>query len=121
MASRRPYTQQDITLRALRLIEKNPEISHRDLASRVGISVGAAHYYLAALAEKGLVKLSNFSASRNKRGHAYLLTPKGIAAKAQLTASFLARKLAEYETLKIEIAELEREMGSNLAHERTGN
>lgn len=117
MASRRPAIQEDITLRALRLIGENPQISQRDLASRVGISVGAAHYCLAALTEKGLIKLGNFSASRNKRGYAYLLTPKGIATKAHLTVSFLKRKLVEYEALKAEIADLEQELGNKSAHE----
>lgn len=111
MASRRNEFQEDLTLRALRLIGENPTISQRDLASRVGISVGAAHYCLTALAEKGLIKLGNFQASKNKRGYAYILTPKGIAAKAQLTVSFLRRKLAEYDALKAEIADLEREVG----------
>lgn len=112
MASRRPSLQEDVTLRTLRLIEENPRISQRDLAARVGISVGAAHYCLAALAEKGLIKLGNFQASSNKRGYVYLLTPDGLAAKASMTISFLRRKLAEYEALKAEIALLERELGS---------
>ncbi len=98
-------------MRALRLIGEKPGISQRELAERVGISVGAAHYCLASLAEKGLLKLGNFTASKNKRGYVYLLTPKGIAAKAQLTMRFLIRKIAEYEALKAEIAELEREVG----------
>ncbi|PZF78786.1 MarR family EPS-associated transcriptional regulator [Aestuariivirga litoralis] len=110
MASRRPILREDVTLRALRLIDENPRISQRDLASRVGISVGAAHYCLTALAEKGLIKLGNFSASRNKRGYIYLLTPDGIATKAQLTVTFLKRKLAEFESLKAEIADLKREV-----------
>jgi len=110
MASRRPILREDVTLRALRLIDENPRISQRDLASRVGISVGAAHYCLTALAEKGLIKLGNFSASRNKRGYIYLLTPDGIAAKTQLTVTFLKRKLAEFESLKAEIADLKREV-----------
>lgn len=109
MASRRPALQEDVSLRTLRLLADNPRISQRDLAARVGISVGAAHYCLAALAEKGLIKLANFHASPNKRGYAYLLTPEGMAAKAALTVSFLRRKLAEYDVLKAEIAELERE------------
>ena len=113
MASRRGDLQQDVMLRALRLIGENPEISQRDLAQRVGISVGAAHYCMRALAEKGLIKLGNFQASRNKRGYAYILTPKGISAKAQLTMAFLKRKLAEYEALKEEIADLEREVGGD--------
>ena len=119
MASRRTETQEDVTLRALRLIDENPRISQRDLASRVGISVGAAHYCLSALVDKGLIKLGNFSASTNKRGYVYLLTPDGINAKTQLTERFLKRKLAEYEALKAEIADLEREVDADAQCEFT--
>jgi EPS-associated MarR family transcriptional regulator len=115
MASRRSQIQEDVTLRALRLIGENPRVSQRDIARQVGISVGAAHYCLASLAEKGLVKLGNFTASSNKRGYVYLLTPEGIDAKAQLTMRFLSRKMEEYEALKAEIAELEREAGMESA------
>ena len=110
VASRRNQIQEDVTLRALRLIGDNPRISQRDLASRIGISVGAAHYCLSALAEKGLIKLGNHSGSQRRRGYVYLLTPEGCAAKAQLTVKFLKRRLAEYEALKVEIADLEREL-----------
>ena len=118
MSSRRSLLQEDVTLRTLRLIQDNPRISQREIASHVGISVGAVHYCLTALAEKGLIKLGNFQASRNKRAYVYLLTPEGITAKASLTVSFLRRKLAEYETLKLEIAELETELGEVVSAEQ---
>jgi EPS-associated MarR family transcriptional regulator len=114
MSSRRPLIQEEVTLRTLRLIQDNPRISQREIASHVGISVGAAHYCLSALAERGLIKLGNFQASKNKRAYVYLLTPEGIAAKASLTVSFLRRKVAEYEMLKSEIAALESELGEDV-------
>jgi EPS-associated MarR family transcriptional regulator len=117
LASRHSEIQEDLTFRSLRLIGENPTISQRDLASRVGISVGAAHYCLSALAEKGLIKLGNFQGSKNKRCYAYILTPNGIALKARLTVSFLRRKLAEYDALKAEIADLEREVGGAVDEE----
>ena len=118
MSSRRPLIQEDVMLRTLRLIQDNPRVSQREIAAHVGISVGAAHYCLSALAERGLIKLGNFQASRNKRAYVYLLTPEGIATKASLTVSFLRRKLAEYETLKSEIAELEIELGEGVSSEQ---
>lgn len=119
MASRRSDIQEDVTLRALRLIGENTKLSQRDLASRVGISVGAAHYCLSALAEKGLIKLANFQASRHRSGYVYILTPQGITAKAQLTVSFLRRKVAEYDALKAEIDDLEREVAGKMDWETT--
>ncbi len=117
MSSRRPLIQEEVTLRTLRLIQDNPRISQREIASHVGISVGAAHYCLTALAERGLIKLGNFQASKNKRAYIYLLTPEGIATKASLTVSFLKRKLAEYETLRSEISALQIELGDDMSPE----
>jgi len=109
MSSLRQEAQEDTQFRVLRLVQDNPNITQRELAKSVGISAGSAHYVLNALIDKGLVKLSNFSAATNKRSYAYVLTPKGIAEKAIITKRFLKRKIAEYEALKAEIAELEAE------------
>ena len=97
-------------LKALRLLEQNPEVTQRELAEALGVSVGAANYCLKALVEKGWVKLENFQKNPNKLGYLYLLTPMGIAAKAQLTASFLRRKMEEYEALRTEIEHLRAEV-----------
>ena len=97
-------------LDALRLLETNPELTQRELAKALGVSLGAANFCLKALVDKGWVKLENFHKNPNKLGYLYLLTPKGIAAKTQLTASFLHRKMAEYETLRLEIDQLQSEM-----------
>jgi len=94
----------------LRTIEQNPGMSQRDLARTLGISLGKTNYCLKALVEKGWVKMDNFSRNPNKLSYAYLLTPRGVKAKTNLTAQFLKRKLAEYEALKAEIAWLEQEM-----------
>lgn len=121
MASRRSDAQEDRYLRTLRLIQETPDISHRDLARRIGISVGAAHYCLSALAEKGLIKLTNFYASNNRRGYVYLLTPEGMSAKTAMTVKFLHRKVKEYEALRAEIEALSQEVeksdkGSDKGH-----
>jgi len=110
MAGVRSKMQEDVRFRILRLLEDNPEMSQRDLAREVGISTGGANYVLKALIEKGFVKLGNFRASQDKRRYAYVLTPKGAAEKAEITKRFLARKVAEYEALKAEIAQLRCEV-----------
>jgi EPS-associated MarR family transcriptional regulator len=110
MAGSRKTSQEDVHFRVLRLLEENPEMSQRDLAQAVGISVGGAHYCLNALIEKGWVKIGNFSAARDKRRYAYILTPKGISEKSALTGRFLKRKMAEYEALKAEIDALKVEL-----------
>ncbi len=100
---------EDTRFRVLRVLQANPEISQRDLAAAVGISLGGAHYALTALIETGLVKLGNFSAAPDRRRYAYILTPQGVAEKASITRRFLARKVAEYEALRAEIEALQRE------------
>lgn len=110
MPSKRTKLQDDTHFRVLRLLEENPEMSQRELAEVVGVSVGGMHYVLIALIDKGLVKLGNFTASKDKRRYAYVLTPYGLARKAALTRAFLLRKMEEYEALKQEIDALSSEL-----------
>ena len=91
-------------------MEASPDLSQRDLAVELGVSLGAVNYCLRALVEKGQVKVRNFRASDNKLRYAYVLTPQGIAEKTRLTGAFLRRKMVEYEELKAEIAAVEAEL-----------
>lgn len=93
----------------MRLLQENPDLTQRELAEKLGVSVGGLNFCLKALMEKGLVKMQNFTTSKNKFGYVYVLTPRGIAEKANLTTSFLKRKMAEYDALKEEIETLKRE------------
>lgn len=103
--------KEDVHFRVLRILQQRPEISQRELAEEVGIALGKVNYVLSALAEKGFVKIQNFRNAESKLRYAYILTPAGVAAKAELTAGFLKRKIAEYEALKAEIESLEEETG----------
>lgn len=96
--------------KVLRLIEQQPEISQRELARALGVSLGKTHYLMKALLEKGLVKADNFRRSDNKLAYAYLLTPKGIAAKLELARAFLRLKEEEYRAAREEIERLRREL-----------
>lgn len=107
----------DVRYRLLRLLEQKPALSQREIARRMGVSLGATNYLLRALIEKGQVKVRNFRASDNKLRYAYVLTPRGLEAKARLTAGFLRRKLAEYEALRAEIAALQEELGEDAVRE----
>ena len=99
--------QEDTHFRVLALLEKNPDISQRDMAKALGISLGGVNYSLRALVEKGMVKAQNFSSSDKKLAYAYILTPKGLVEKSLLTANFLKRKMDEYEALKAEIESIQ--------------
>lgn len=115
MTSKRTKLQEDTHFRVLRLLQENPEMSQRELAEAVGVSVGGIHYVMNALIDKGLVKLGNFTAAEDKRRYAYVLTPKGIARRAALTREFMVRKMEEYEALREEIELLSSELESGEA------
>jgi EPS-associated MarR family transcriptional regulator len=95
---------------AMRLLAARPELSQRELSRELGLSLGKTHYVLHALLDKGLVKIQNFRRNDNKLAYAYLLTPKGMREKLRLTRSFLARKEAEFESLRSTIAQLRAEV-----------
>ena len=96
----------DVRFRVLRVLEDNPDLSQRQIARKLGVSVGSVNYCLGALIEKGQIKVRNFRSSDNKLRYAYILTPRGVAEKTRLTGAFLKRKMAEYEALKAEIEAL---------------
>ncbi len=102
--------RESIDFELLYLLEKEPGLSQRELAERLGISLGRVNYCLKALAEKGAVKIRNFRESRTKLRYAYVLTPKGIAERVGLTQRFLVRKLDEYERLRAQIEELREDL-----------
>ena len=112
MASRQANQQEDTYYRVLRILNENPDITQRELAQKLELSVSGLNYCLKALVEKGLVKMQNFSSSKNKLGYMYLLTPAGLAEKALLTSRFLKRKMHEYEELKKEIKLVQKEISS---------
>ena len=103
-------TNQELEYRALKILEQQPDLTQRQLAEALGVSLGKTHYLVKSLIDVGWVKLDNFQKSDNKWGYTYLLTPKGIAEKAAITARFLVRKQREYNELLEEIAHLQEEV-----------
>lgn len=97
----------DLHFRILHLLEDNPDISQREIAQKLGISLGGANYCLKALIDIGHIKIHNFNKNPKKIGYLYLLTPKGISEKVHLTSGFLKRKMNEYQALKKEIDSLQ--------------
>jgi EPS-associated MarR family transcriptional regulator len=106
-------SQEEIQFEVLRRLHHTPEVSQRALAKDLGVGLGTINFCFQALIEKGLVKMQNFSQSKNKLRYAYLLTPAGVAEKSKLTAEFLRRKVVEYEALQAEIETLKAEINSS--------
>ena len=112
MTSRQAKIHEETYLRIMRILQENPDLTQRELAEKLGMSVGGLNYCLNALIDKGLVKMQNFSNSKNKFKYVYLLTPMGIAEKVALTTQFLSRKMEEYEALKLEIEALKSDVSA---------
>ena len=104
---------EDVYYKLFKLIEANPNISQRELANKMGVSLGKVNYCLKGFMDKGWLKAKNFKNSNNKIAYAYVFTPKGLSQKAKIAARFLKRKVSEYETLKREIDELRKEVSDN--------
>lgn len=110
MSDRLEQQREEVRFRVLRLIESNPEISQRELADELGVSLGQINYQLKALKERGLIKVSNFMRSDKKLTYIYMLTPKGVSSKLKATKKFLLLKKKEFDLIKMQIIDLEREM-----------
>jgi EPS-associated MarR family transcriptional regulator len=97
----------------LRLLEENPAMSQREVARKLGMSLGKVNYCVQALVEKGMLKATNFKNSQRKAAYMYLLTARGIEEKALVTARFLQQRVREYEELRADIARIREEVKRN--------
>ena len=105
----------ELRLRLLRLLAERPDMSQRELAQALGLSLGKTNYCLRALIDRGWVKVNNFRSSHNKRAYAYVLTASGLQAKLAAAARFLSQRQAEYSRLESEIAQLRDEVAKGTA------
>lgn len=98
----------------LKLVEAQPEISQRELAKNLGISLGKTNFCIKALIDVGSLKATNFRNNQNKLAYMYLLTPKGLEEKSTVAIRFLKAKMQEFEQLQVEIGLLMNETKSDL-------
>ena len=99
----------EIAYKLLKLIEAEPHLNQREIAQKMGVSLGKTNYCLKALMDKGFIKFQNFYKNEKKSAYIYFLTPRGIEEKAEVTYRFLQRKIKEYEDIKVEIESLQVE------------
>jgi len=110
--------KEEIYYKIMRIIQEDPRLTQREMAQKIGVSLGGLHYCLKALINKGLVKIQNFNNAENKYKYLYILTPKGIKEKSLLTYFFFDKKIQEYEYLKGELENLKEEI-KNLQLKKT--
>ena len=94
----------------VKLLELSPRATQREIVREMGVSLSKVNYCVQGLVAKGLVKATNFKNSPGKAAYVYLLTPKGITARAAFSLRYLQRKVQECEAMKAEIDELEFEL-----------
>lgn len=85
-----PESHRDLQL--LEAFTDDQRVSQRTMASRLGIALGLTNLYVKRLARKGYIKCVNVRSNRIL----YLITPKGVAAKARLTYEFVEHSLKLY-------------------------
>jgi EPS-associated MarR family transcriptional regulator len=100
----------EINYRLLKILSANPNLTQRQMAGEMGLSLGKFNYCLKELVKKGFVKVERFTSSENKAAYMYILTPYGIEEKSRITMSFLKRKMKEFEEIKQQIEELKQEV-----------
>ena len=101
--------EQEIRYKLLKLLTSESNLSQREMAKRMGISLGKTNYVITELANKGIIKIKRFKSAINKIPYTYMLTPEGLEEKAKITLAFLKRKLSEYEEIKRQIEEIANE------------
>ena len=105
--------EQEIRYKLLKLLASEANLSQREMAKSMGISLGKTNYVITELANKGIIKIKRFKSAVNKIPYTYMLTPEGLEEKAKITLTFLKRKLSEYEEIKRQIKEIAKEVEKN--------
>lgn len=79
-------------LNLLEEIERNPDTTQADLATRIGVAVGTVNWHLKRLIAKGYVKVKR----AERRKLRYIITPEGISLRAKLTVAYIEQSMALY-------------------------
>jgi len=98
----------ETSYKVLRLLEEKPEYTQRKIAKELDFSLGKVNYAISSLVDKGIIKIQRFIKSKNKMGYKYILTPRGIREKYNITRVFLRKKLKEYDEIIKEIEEAKK-------------
>ncbi|MDD2752189.1 MAG: MarR family EPS-associated transcriptional regulator [Candidatus Omnitrophica bacterium] len=110
MTDKNQILHSEKTLKIIREIERNPQVTQRHLSEKLEISLGKINYLINALIDKGVIEAKNFKNSKKKLAYMYMLTPQGIKTKIRLTRMFFEWKIQEYEKLKKEIEDIRKEI-----------
>jgi len=76
---------QDNEILILEELEKNSNITQRDLSEKTGLSLGMVNILLKKFIKKGFVKLERL----NSKSFRYILTPEGFKEKSKKTIEYM--------------------------------
>ena len=114
------YYEQEIRYHLLKILAREPKLGQREMAKRMGISLGKVNFCVSELSAKGWIKITRLKNARKKIPYIYMLTPKGLEEKGKLTVRFLKRKVSEYEKIKMQINEIYHEVKHEADEELDG-
>lgn len=97
-------TSRDLVL--LEQIEHDPDVTQASLAAHLGVAVGTVNWHIKRLVSKGYVKVKR--AQRKKLR--YIITPKGVSLRAQLTVGFIERSFRLYRKTRKKVRRLLEEV-----------
>ncbi len=89
-----PDPARDLIL--LEHIEQNPDATQASLAAQVGVAVGTINWHLKRLVAKGYVKVRHVE----RRKLRYIITPDGIALRANLTMDYIQNSFRLYRLVR---------------------
>ncbi|MBN1881974.1 MAG: winged helix-turn-helix transcriptional regulator [Deltaproteobacteria bacterium] len=88
-------------LRIMEEVENKDNITQRELAGKLGISIGMTNIFIKRIIKKGYMKITTIPPRRL----AYIITPKGFMEKSRLTMEYLKYSLDFYRSIKTQIEE----------------
>ncbi len=77
-------------------LAQDPDTTQSTMAARLGVAVGTVNWYLKRLVAKGYVKVKR----AERRKLRYILTPEGLALRAQLTLNYVETSMALYRRVR---------------------
>jgi DNA-binding MarR family transcriptional regulator len=95
-------TAQQREMSLLEEIERDPDTTQANLATRLGVAVGTVNWHLKRLVAKGYVKVKR----AERRKLRYIITPEGISLRARLTVAYVEQSMSLYRETRSEARRL---------------
>ena len=95
-----PLSDRELTL--LEEIEHDPDVTQASLAIQLGVAVGTVNFLIKRLISKGYVKVKR----AQRRKLRYIITPEGLAFRANLAVHYIETSLQLYRKTRLHVRDL---------------